>query len=155
MTNVSIVVGTVYGSAEQVALLASKMIVHSGGKASIFLSPEVVPIAASDIILVICSTTGQGDIPENMEALPTVFTQKKHLLDGKRYATIALGDSGHGEYFCMGGRKVDSFLSSLGCVPVCERLEIDSAVTLDVEQPAETWLAELIPIILTLNTIET
>ena len=68
MQKIAIMVGSVYGGAEYVAEQAGELLSKKGYQARWFQPPELdaVQAFAADCWLVITSTTGQGDIPDNL-----------------------------------------------------------------------------------------
>lgn len=88
-----------------------------------------------ETLLVIASTHGEGDPPDNARA----FYDRLHApdaprLDGLRYAVLALGDSNY-EHFAKCGRDFDARLAELGAVRLIECVESD----VDVDEPFERW----------------
>ena len=76
-------------------------------------------------VMVITSTTGEGDIPYNGELFfEKLFGTADINLSQMRYGVIALGDSSHYE-FCKAGRDIDERLKYLGAVCILDRLECD------------------------------
>ena len=76
-------------------------------------------------LLVVTSTTGEGDIPYNGELFfEKLFGTSDINLSKLRYGVIALGDSSHYE-FCKAGRDIDERLKYLGAICILDRLECD------------------------------
>ena len=76
-------------------------------------------------VMVITSTTGEGDIPYNGELFfEKLFGTADINLSQMRYGVIALGDSSHYE-FCKAGRDIDERLKYLGAFCILDRLECD------------------------------
>ena len=76
-------------------------------------------------VMVITSTTGEGDIPYNGELFfEKLFGTDDINLSQMRYGVIALGDSSHYE-FCKAGRDIDERLKYLGANCILDRLECD------------------------------
>ena len=76
-------------------------------------------------VMVITSTTGEGDIPYNGELFfEKLFGTADINLSQMRYGVIALGDSSHYE-FCKAGRDIDERLKYLGANCILDRLECD------------------------------
>lgn len=88
-------------------------------------------------VLVITSTWGEGDMPDN--AVP--FWEKLNQngsspkLDGIRFSVLALGDRNYGDTFCLAGRKLDERLAELGAMRVQPRVDCD----VDFDEPAKQW----------------
>ncbi len=144
MKKVSILVGTVYGGAQFVAEEAEKILQRKGYLTQLNLEPKFNDVLAfaPDIWLVITSTTGQGDIPDNL--LPFFIDVKDRfpLLTGKKYAVISLGDSGYGDTFCGAGKQFAELLAELQGTAMAPTLEIDAGETLQPEDLALPWIEQ-------------
>jgi sulfite reductase (NADPH) flavoprotein alpha-component len=92
--------------------------------------------SAETRLLVITSTYGDGDMPDNAQALwDWLQTDAATVLSHLQYAVLALGDS-HYEHFCAAGKKVDGRLEQLGAQRAHPRTDCD----LDYEAPAKAWM---------------
>lgn len=144
MANISVVIGTVYGGAQYVGEQAQAFLQEQGHEVTVFDEASVDDFTApeSDTLLVITSTTGQGDLPPNLESTYFALKDQFPLLTGKRYAIIALGDTSYGDTYCMAGKKMDELLMELQAVRVGENLMIDAAETMEPEEEAMQWLED-------------
>lgn len=142
MANISVVIGTVYGAAQYVGEQAQSLLQEQGHEATVFNEATVEDFTAAerDVILVITSTTGEGDLPPNLEKTYFELKEKFPMLEGKRYGVIAMGDSSYGETYCMAGKKMDELLGELKAVRVGETLLIDASETMEPEEAATQWL---------------
>eukprot|EP00736_Rhodelphis_marinus_P012406 Rmarinus@m.17774 len=107
-------------------------------------------LAALSYLILICSSTGDGDPPENMSKLYRYIKRKTHptnLLQGVRYALLGLGDTNYSTYQGV-PRTVDKNLSRLGAVSFYKRGEADEAMGLD--SVVDPWIDGL-PAALTLS----
>lgn len=148
MANISVVIGTVYGGAQYVGEQAQSFLQEQGHEITVFDEATVDDFtAASDIILVITSTTGQGDLPPNLEGTYFELKDQFPMLTGKRYAVIALGDSSYGETYCAAGKKMDELLMELQAVRIGENLMVDAAETMEPEEDAVKWLEDWVNLI--------
>ncbi|WP_341503479.1 flavodoxin [Gallaecimonas sp. GXIMD4217] len=146
MAVIALVYGTVYGAAEQLAEVVSEHLQGAGhqvrleGEASLDKVLEPRP----DALLVITSTTGQGDIPDNLLPFYLELKDSFPLLNGLPFGVISLGDSSYGDTFCGAGRQFDELLAELGGGALAPRLDIDACETLEPEGPALSWLDTLL-----------
>ncbi|MGL5324246.1 MAG: flavodoxin domain-containing protein, partial [Aeromonas sp.] len=90
-------------------------------------------------LLLVSATTGQGDIPPNLQPFASELADKAPWLKGLRYALIAMGDSSY-DHFCGAGRRLDGLLQELGATGVIPPLELDATVHDEPEQVALSWL---------------
>jgi sulfite reductase alpha subunit-like flavoprotein len=92
---------------------------------------------------VVCSTTGNGDPPENAE-LFFRFVKKKtnsqELLKNTKFAVLGLGDTNY-DNFCQMGKLIDKQLHWLGGKSFVEKGLADDAVGL--ESVVEPWKKKL------------
>lgn len=149
MANISVVIGTVYGGAQYVGEQTQAFLQEQGHEVTVFDEATVEDFTAesSDVILVITSTTGQGDLPPNLESTYFELKDQFPMLTGKRYAVIALGDSSYGETYCMAGKKMDELLMELQAIRVGENLLVDAAETMEPEEDAVKWLEEWVSLL--------
>lgn len=101
---------------------------------------EKLKFLESKITVIICSTTGNGDPPENAEAFWR-FIRKNHpkdFLKGKKFAVLGLGDTNY-ENFCNMAKQIDKRLTQLGAEPFVNKGMADDAVGL--EQVVEPWIS--------------
>ena len=87
-------------------------------------------------VMMLCSTTGDGDVPMMGENLWAELENSSVDLSNVNYSMCALGDSSHST-FCGAGRKIDARMQELGAKVILERHECD-ADTDGSEEWAET-----------------
>jgi sulfite reductase (NADPH) flavoprotein alpha-component len=91
------------------------------------------------LLLVIVSTQGDGDPPDNArDLLEFLSGRRAPRLESLQYAVLALGDSSY-PHFCRVGRQVDARLEVLGARRVLPLAEAD----VDFETVAEPWTARI------------
>lgn len=143
MTSITLFYGSVYGSAQNVAQEVEGYLTSKGINASIAEEPTVEDFIKAESILVISSTTGQGDIPPNLEWAINDLAEQKPNLAGKQFAVAALGDSSYGDSFCGAGKQIHSLLENLGAVAVSDVLQVDGIEIYEPEEVVLTWLKSL------------
>lgn len=145
MGKVGIFVGSVYGNAQHVAEEAQTMLNEKGLTTEVFNDPSVDDFKNASAIIVITSTTGQGDIPPNLEFCIHDLREAFPLLQQKPFAVAALGDSSYGETFCGAGNQIHELLIELQGQALADVLEIDACETLEPEVDVLDWLSQLLP----------
>ncbi|MFT6701327.1 MAG: sulfite reductase alpha subunit-like flavoprotein, partial [Pseudomonadales bacterium] len=90
------------------------------------------------------STTGQGDVPPNLELFHSDLRDEFPLMNAKPFAVAALGDSSYSDSFCGGGRHFQELLIELQGKPVADMLEVDAIETLAAEDDVVPWLEGLV-----------
>ena len=143
MSDISIFAGSVYGGAQFVAEQAEEMLAEKGVDVSLFSDPEVSDFRDAKAVVVITSTTGQGDIPPNLELFVSDLRDQFPLMEGKPFAVAALGDSSYGDTYCGAGEQIFELLTELQGKPAAELLRIDATETLEPESEVVPWLVNL------------
>ncbi|PCJ31573.1 MAG: sulfite reductase subunit alpha [Gammaproteobacteria bacterium] len=96
---------------------------------------EVENLADIERLLVICSTYGEGEMPDNAEMLWEAISEDSAAkLDHMHFSVLSLGDSSYDE-FCLAGRQWDTRLAELGANRVVDRVDCD----VDFDDDAEAW----------------
>ncbi|SDW23723.1 sulfite reductase (NADPH) alpha subunit [Marinococcus luteus] len=87
-------------------------------------------------ILVIVSTHGEGDPPDNAISFHEFLKGRKApKLEDVRFSVLALGDTSY-EYFCQTGKDFDQRLEELGGTRLYPRVDCD----VDFDDDAEEWI---------------
>jgi flavodoxin len=140
MVDVGIFVGSVYGNAQHVAEQAEEMIAGKGYSVELFTEPNIDDFIQTKSVLFVSSTTGQGDVPPNLEMFIHDLRDKMPLMAQKPFAVAGLGDSSYGETFCGAGRQIFEVLLELQGKPVDELQIVDAMETLEPEIQVIPWL---------------
>ncbi|QYJ87282.1 flavodoxin [Shewanella mesophila] len=143
MRKVNLVFGTVYGSAQFVAESVQEQLIAEGRKVVLMTSDTLTGFVPpqDELLLIVTSTTGQGDIPEDISMWFETLRSEAPYLPKLEYGVIALGDSSY-ETFCNAGIRFDELFSELGAKRVGELLKIDACETMEPEVEAKSWLIE-------------
>ena len=141
MAEIGIFVGTMYGNALLVAEEAEAILTAQGHKATVFEDPELSDWQAyqDKYVLVVTSTTGQGDLPDSI--VPLYEGIKDMYQPHLRYGMIALGDSTYAN-FCGGGVQFDALLQEQGGTRVGDMLMIDASEDPEPESVSNPWVTQ-------------
>lgn len=104
------------------------------------LTPEV--FAGDALFLIVTSTYGQGDVPDNGRALYDELAAQRPDLSGVRYGVLGLGDRTYRDTFNYGGMKFDALLGELGAKRIGERATLDAAEGELPEDVAVEWMRD-------------
>lgn len=142
MAQIEIIVGSVYGNAQNVAEHASEFLTGEGHDVSIHTDPDVALLDEDVSFLVISSTTGMGDVPPNLELFFADAEAAAPMLAGKKYAVVGLGDSSYGDSYCGAGKQMFALFEALEGKAIAPMLEVDAMETLEPETDVVQWLSE-------------
>lgn len=141
---VAILSGSVYGTAEDVARHAESLLKLAGFRT--LYDPRAsladVQAFAAEAFLVVTSTTGMGELPNNLQSLYYSIRDQLPAWGGRPGAVIALGDTNYGDSYCAAGEQVRELYQELGINEVLPMLRLDASESVTPEQDAEPWLAD-------------
>jgi len=143
---IDILVGSQMGAAEYVAEQVAETLVQAGYDVNLHLNPELDHLNQTHVWLVITSTYGAGDLPDNIQPFADQLAQDRRDLNTLSYAMITLGDSGY-DTFCEAGRKLAKLLQNKGAKCLLDALEIDAQHPRLPEDTALIWLPQLIKVL--------
>ena len=141
MAEVGIFVGTMYGNSLLVAEEAETILTGLGHQAKVFEDPMVADWESytGKYVLVVTSTTGQGDLPDSIVPLFNDLQDmyQPHL----SYGIIALGDSSYAN-FCGGGKRFDALLQEQSAQRIGDMLMIDASEDPEPESVSNPWVEQ-------------
>ena len=134
--------GSQTGNAAGLAEKTAKLAVAYG------LEPTVIDMDAYDQskfashkrILIITSTWGEGEMPDNAEELWNATSASNPSLSGVHYSVCAIGDSSYDE-FCKAGEDWDEKFAALGATRIVTMKMCD----VDFDEPWSQWISEVLP----------
>src|SRR5271157_2346745 len=140
--HVTILVGTMTGTAEMVAQEVQQALETAGHQAAILMMDDLDAsvFQGGGAFLICTSTYGQGDVPDNaQEFFSSVETEKPNLAR-VTYGLIALGDTTYKDTYCHGGIRFDELLTQLGARRAGEILFHDASSGTLPEELAAQWV---------------
>ncbi|EOZ6414913.1 NADPH-dependent assimilatory sulfite reductase flavoprotein subunit [Cronobacter turicensis] len=100
-------------------------------------------IAQEKLLVVVASTQGEGDPPEEAVALHKFLLSKKApKLDGTAFAVFGLGDTSY-ERFCQAGKDFDTRLAELGAERLLDRVDAD----VEYQAAAQAWRQRVVDVL--------
>jgi len=91
------------------------------------------------IFLIVTSTYGQGDVPDNAKNFYEDLKARRPDLSRLRYGVFGLGDRTYAETFNFGGKRFDDLLQELGAQRIGERVQHDASSGVLPEETAAAW----------------
>ncbi|MEM7438324.1 MAG: sulfite reductase subunit alpha [Pseudomonadota bacterium] len=140
---IDILYGTQTGTAEMLAEDAGEAAQAKGFTPRIaeLNDVEMDDLAAMENLIVVVSTYGEGEMPDNAEIFwDALSATTAPRLENLNFGVLALGDTSY-EHFCQAGKLLDTRFEQLGARRMLARVDCD----LDYEEPAENWIAAAIP----------
>ena len=138
---VTILWGSQTGNSEALGKKLSKSLASKGHSPTLRDMAEVTPnsLATFENILIITSTYGDGEPPDNAAALHAALAAADAPpLSSVKFAVLALGDSNYPD-FCKCGHDFQERLSALGAVPLIPLTESD----VDYDGPFALWIGQI------------
>lgn len=140
MAKVDILVGTTLGSAEYVADEISDQLGDLGHETMVHLAANLTELSQDSLWLIVSSTHGAGDLPDNIVPFFDEIQTKKPDLNGVKFALCAIGDSSY-DTFCQGPEKLVNQLTQCGAQVYVDKIQIDVQYDPIPEEPALAWLS--------------
>ncbi|THU05470.1 sulfite reductase subunit alpha [Lampropedia puyangensis] len=138
-----ILFGSQTGNAEALAQHAATL-ARAQGMAPVVQALGEVDLgvfAAMRHVLVISSTYGEGEMPDNAQLFwDAISASTAPRVEHMHFAVLAIGDTGY-DGFCQAGKLIDMRLEQLGAKRLCERVDCD----VEYETQAQTWIEAAMP----------
>lgn len=139
----TILYGSQTGNAESMAELAAEQATEHGMQAQVQDMDDVdlATLASSERVLIVTSTYGEGEMPDNAEALwQAASADDAPSFANTFFSVLALGDTSY-DGFCVAGQQWDQRLEELGGQRVADRVDCD----VDFEGPSQAWIDKVLP----------
>ncbi|MGC8120426.1 flavodoxin [Marinobacter sp. VGCF2001] len=145
MAAVRILTGSVYGGALLTARRIKQELESRDHTVTVLEHPTLDDITGNDDALLVCtSTTGQGEVPDNLLPFYADLREQLPQQPGRPFGIVVLGDSSYGDTFCGAGDLLEETLYETGARKVGDTLRIDALETMEPEAEAVPWALEWI-----------
>ena len=115
--NICVISGSTLGSAEYVAEHLEDVLKTQGFSTALFHGPELDDVIDENIWLIVTSTHGAGELPDNLKPLFEQIAASDKDLSSLRFAVVGLGNSDY-DTFCHAVNKVETQLSEKSAVKI-------------------------------------
>ncbi|MDO4640186.1 MAG: assimilatory sulfite reductase (NADPH) flavoprotein subunit [Neisseria sp.] len=143
--SVTVISASQTGNARKVAERLSAKLAGAGVQAKLVAAADykTKQISGEDILLIVASTQGEGEPPEEAVPLYKLLTGKKAPDLGKlSFAVLGLGDSSYPD-FCQAGKDFDAALEKLGGKRIADLGICD----LDYQAAADAWVEAAVTVV--------
>lgn len=145
---VTILYGLETGNAQEYARFLARRLRYLLLKPTVSALDSFPPkmLVSTSILIIICSTTGQGEVPRNGKRFMKFLRKRKlppTLLNHIQLTTFGLGDSSYPK-FNHAIRKIHSRLLQLGCTELSPRCESDEMLPEGADGYYAEWEANLL-----------
>ncbi|MBA4821860.1 FMN-binding protein MioC [Pantoea ananatis] len=139
MADITLISGSTLGSAEYVAEHLEEKLQEAGFSTQMLHGPELHDVPLQGIWLVVSSTHGAGELPDNLQPFYDAIDESHPDLSAVRFGAVGIGNHEY-DLFCGAIRNLDALLITCGAQRIGERLEIDILQHEIPEDPAEEWV---------------
>ncbi|MBZ0115624.1 MAG: flavodoxin domain-containing protein [Sandaracinaceae bacterium] len=135
------IVGSESGNAQMVGDCVREELEKQGHEVEVFAEGglEDARLGEREVVLAITSTTGLGDLPQNVTRLYEELVAQRPDLSRVRYGLIGMGDRNYKDTFWGGPKKLDAILGELGAKRVGEPLVLDATDNPMPDEDAVAW----------------
>jgi len=146
MAQVSIVVGSVYGTASFVGEELQAALEEAGHGVTRSESAGIEAITAEglEVLIAVTSSTGAGDLPENIAPFFAALLNQWPRIDHLGFAVVGLGDTTFGDTFNGAAKTLDRQLAEMGARRLAGPLLLDACETVNPERDALPWVLDLL-----------
>ncbi|MEN9735452.1 MAG: hypothetical protein RL129_162 [Actinomycetota bacterium] len=142
---ITVIFGTEQGGSE---MTADDIAASLKGSAEVSVKDmadiELNELDPSSLLLVVCATHGEGDLPYSAEPLVEKLNNAKPDLSGLKYGIFARGDTLYAETFTQGAVKFDAILAALGGQRIGEFARHDASDLNLTDEMATNWAHEIV-----------
>ncbi len=128
MADITLISGSTLGGAEYVAEHLAEKLEEAGFTTETLHGPLLEDLSASGIWLIISSTHGAGDIPDNLSPFYEALQEQKPNLSAVRFGAIGIGSREY-DTFCGAIDKLEAELKNSGAKQTGETLKSTFLIT--------------------------
>ena len=139
MAKIEVIVGTTLGGAEYVSDELIRILNEQGHETEQHLDPDLAVIDSNNTWLLVCSTHGAGELPDNIQPFHQQLNEQKPDLTAVKFAICAIGDSSY-DTFCQGPELLIKSFQQLGATEFVNKIQIDVQQEELPEDTAINWL---------------
>lgn len=139
MTDITLISGSTLGSAEYVAEHLAEKLEEAGFSTETLHGPLLEELQTSGVWLIVSSTHGAGDLPDNLQPLYDAIKEENPDLSNLRYGAVGIGSREY-DTFCGAIEKIDTLLTGCGAKRVGDLLKVNILDHDIPEDPAEVWV---------------
>ncbi len=145
----TIIYGTETGNAKKLASQLQSLLKKNKiqSKAIDAFQYPIEKIDKEEFIILIISTQGDGDLPQNAQKFYDNLINQDLKLTSTKFAVLGLGDTSY-PFFCKSGEDVDALFEKLGANRVLPLVKAD----VDYHETAENWFNEILNQVKTAGT---
>ena len=137
----TIIYGTETGNAKKLATQLQALLKKNKiqSKAIDAFQYPLEKIEKEEFIILIISTQGDGDLPQNAQKFYDNLINQDLKLASTKFAVLGLGDTSY-PFFCKSGEDIDALFEKLGANRVLPLVKAD----VDYHDTAENWFNEIL-----------
>lgn len=139
MADITLISGSTLGSAEYVAEHLAEKLDDAGFSTETLHGPLLKDLQTSGVWLIVSSTHGAGDLPDNLQPLYDAIKEENPDLSNVRYGAVGIGSREY-DTFCGAIEKIDALLNECGAKRVGSLLKVNILDHDIPEDPAEVWV---------------
>lgn len=139
MAEITLISGSTLGSAEYVAEHLAEKLEDAGFSTETQHGPLLEELPTSGIWLIVTSTHGAGDLPDNLAPFYTAIKEQHPDLSQVRYGAVGIGSREY-DTFCGAIEKIDTLMTECGAKRIGDLLKINVHDHEIPEDPAEIWV---------------
>ncbi len=139
MADITLISGSTLGSAEYVAEHLASKLEEAGFSTDTQHGPLLADLHPEGVWLIVTSTHGAGDVPDNLEPFYAAIKEERPDLSKVRFGAVGIGSREY-DTFCGAIEKIDTLLTECGAKRIGDLLKINVHDHEIPEDPAEIWL---------------